>query len=104
MYSNKDDGHLFADGKLPFSDWDMLESCFNQRIVKHSVNMVLCFPGDSMVKKIYLHNEGDERLIPVSGRSPGEGKATCFSTLAWEILQMEKPGQLESRGVTKESA
>ena len=86
MYSNKDGGHLYADGKLPLSDWDMLESCFNQRIVKHSINMVSCFPGDSVVKKIYLHNEGDEGLIPVSVRYPGEGKAPRFVTLAWEIL------------------
>ena len=63
--------------------------------------MVLCFPDDSGVKKIYLHNAGDEGLIPVSGRSPGEGKATGFSTLAWEILQTEKPGQLRVQGSHK---
>ena len=36
----------------------------------------------------------DEGSIPGSGRSPEEGMATHFSTLAWRIPCTEKPGRL----------
>ena len=41
---------------------------------------------------------GDLGLIPVSGRSPGEGMATNSSILAWRIPWPEKPGGLQSMG------
>ena len=37
---------------------------------------------------------GDGGLIPGLGRSSGEGKATHSSTLVWEILWTEEPGEL----------
>ena len=43
-------------------------------------------------------NVGDLGLIPVSGRSPGEGMATNSSILAWRIPWPEKPGGLQSMG------
>ena len=43
-------------------------------------------------------NAGDLSLIPVSGRSPGEGNATYSSILAWEIPWTEEPGGLHSMG------
>ena len=43
-------------------------------------------------------NAGDTGLIPGSGRSPGEGKATHSSTLAWKIPRAEEPGGLQSMG------
>ena len=45
------------------------------------------FPGDSVVKNLPV-NTGDTEdmgLIPGSGRSPEEGKATRSSLLAWKI-------------------
>ena len=58
------------------------------------------FPGDSVVKNPPA-NAGDARdmgLITGSGRSPGGGKATCSSILAWKILWTEEPGGLQSMG------
>ena len=58
------------------------------------------FPGGSMVKNPPA-NAGDTRdmgLIPGSGRSPGGGKATCSSILAWRIPWIEEPGRLWSTG------
>ena len=46
-------------------------------------------------------NTGDNRSIPGSGRSPGEGNETHFSILAWEIPQTEEPGGLQSTGLEK---
>ena len=46
-------------------------------------------------------NTGDNRSIPGSGRSPGEGNETHFSILAWEIPQTEEPGGLQSSGLEK---
>ena len=43
-------------------------------------------------------NAGDLRLMPRSGRSPGEGMATQFSILARRISWTEDPGQLQSIG------
>ena len=46
-------------------------------------------------------NAGDSRdtgSIPELGRSPGEGKATHPSILAWKISWTEKPGALQSIG------
>ena len=56
------------------------------------------FPGGSMVKNPPA-NAGDTRdmgLIPGSGRSPGGGKATCSSILAWRIPWTEELGGLQS--------
>ena len=43
-------------------------------------------------------NVGDVGWIPGSGRSPGEGMATCASVLGWEIAWTEEPGGLQSMG------
>ena len=43
-------------------------------------------------------NAGDAGSIPESGRSPGEGKVTHCSILAWRILEIEETGGLESLG------
>ena len=51
------------------------------------------FPGGSEVKTL-LANAGDADLIPGSGRSPGEGKATHSSFLAWEIPWTEESSGL----------
>ena len=39
--------------------------------------------------------------VPGWGRSPGEGMATHFSILAWEIPWTEDPGRLQSQGSQK---
>ena len=44
-------------------------------------------------------NVGDTRSIPGSGRSPGEGNATHFSILSWEIPRTEESGGLQSMGL-----
>ena len=49
-------------------------------------------------------NAGDLRdagLISGLGRSPGVGKATHFSVLAWEIPWAEEPGGLSSMGLQR---
>ena len=42
--------------------------------------------------------KGDPGPIPESERSPGEGKATHSSMLAWEILWRQQDGRLQSMG------
>ena len=51
------------------------------------------FPGGSEVKAS-AYNAGDLGSIPGPGRSPGEGKQTHSSILAWRIPWMEEPGGL----------
>ena len=41
---------------------------------------------------------GDMRSIPGSGRSPGEGRTTHSSILAWRIPWTEEPDGLQSIG------
>ena len=63
------------------------------------------FPGGSLVKNLPA-NAGatvDVGSIPGFGRSPGVGNGNHSSILAWEIPWTEKPGGLQSMGVTKES-
>ena len=48
--------------------------------------------------KASAYNAGDPRSIPGLGRSPGEGKATHSSVLAWKIPWTEEPGRLQSTG------
>ena len=43
-------------------------------------------------------NAGHVGSSPGSGRSPGEGKATHSSILAWIIPWIEEPGKLQSMG------
>ena len=40
-------------------------------------------------------------MIPGSGRSPGEGNGKPLQYLAWRIPWTEKPGGLQSTGITK---
>ena len=44
---------------------------------------------------------GDLGLISGSGRSPGEGNATHFSIITWEIPWAEEPDGLQSTGSQK---
>ena len=44
---------------------------------------------------------GDAGSIPKMGRSPGAGNGTHSSILAWKIPWTEKPGGLQSMGITK---
>ena len=44
---------------------------------------------------------GDPASIPGSGRSPGEGDATCSSILAWKIPWTEDSSGLQSLGSQK---
>ena len=46
-------------------------------------------------------NAGNVGSIPRSGRSPGEAYGNLSSILAWEILQIEEPGKLQSMGSQK---
>ena len=55
------------------------------------------FPVGSDSKE-FTCNAGDPGLLPGSGRSPGEGKATHSSILAWRISWTEEPGELQSMG------
>ena len=50
----------------------------------------LGFPGGSGGKRINMGS------IPGLGRSPGEGKVTHSSLLAWRIPWTEEPGGLQS--------
>ena len=54
-------------------------------------------PGASDDKK-YTFNAGDPGSIPGSEGSPGEGKGTHSSILAWIIPWTEEPGGLQSIG------
>ena len=65
-------------------------------------NVLLGFPGGSDGKQSAC-NSRDLGSIPGWGRSPGEGKTTHSSILAWRIPWTEEPGGLPSTGVTKES-
>ena len=48
--------------------------------------------------KASAYNVGDLSSIPGLGRSPGAGKATHSSILAWKIPWREEPGRLQSIG------
>ena len=54
---------------------------------------VLGFPDGPVVKN---SNAGDMGLIPILGRSPGEGNGTHSSILGWRIPWTEEPGRLLS--------
>ena len=57
----------------------------------------LGFPGGSAGKGSTC-SAGDLGSIPGSGRTPGEGKATHSSILAWRIPWTEEPGRQQSMG------
>jgi len=58
------------------------------------------FPSGSVGKNPPANAE-DMGSIPGLGRSLGEGMATHFSILAWEIPWTAEPGGLQSRGSQK---
>ena len=60
------------------------------------------FPGGSVVKNLSA-NAGDTRLIPVWGRSPGEGNGNLLQYSCLENPMDREHGRLQSLGVTKES-
>ena len=51
-----------------------------------------------MVKNLPANagDTGDMGSIPGLGRSPGEGKATLSSILAWRVPRTGEPGRLQS--------
>ena len=54
-----------------------------------------------LVVKSLPANAGDTRdtgLIPGLGRTPGGGRDTHSSVLAWRIPRTEEPGRLQSMG------
>ena len=55
------------------------------------------FPGGSE-GKTSVYNVGDLGSTTGLGRSPGEGKLTHSSTLAWKIPWTEEHGRLQSMG------
>ena len=62
-------------------------------------------PGGSVIKNLPA-DVGDIGLIPVSGRSPGEGnywRKSHSSILAWKIPWTGEPGRLQSMGSQKKS-
>ena len=61
------------------------------------------FPDGSVVKNLPA-NAGDARdlgSVPGLGRSPGVGKASHTSILAWKIPQAEEPGRAIIHGATE---
>ena len=59
------------------------------------------FPSGSVAKNL-PDNAGDAGLISGSKKNPLEKKmATHSSILAWEILQTEEPGRLQSMRLQK---
>ena len=62
--------------------------------------LIMGFPGGSDGKESACI-AGDRGLVHRLGRSPGEGKATHSSILAWRIPCTEEPGELESTGSQK---
>ena len=69
-------------------------------LINKSVSLLLGFPCGAAGKDSACSG-GDLRLIPGSGRSPGEGMAILSSILAWRIPWTEKPGRLQFVGVPK---
>ena len=53
----------------------------------------------SSVSKEFPCSAGDLGSIPGSEKSPGEGKATHSSILAWKIPWTEEPSGLQSMGL-----
>ena len=60
------------------------------------------FPGGSGGKES-AGNAEDLVLVPVVGRSPGEGMATHSSILAWRTPWTEEPGRLQSMGLQSQT-
>ena len=54
----------------------------------------LGFPGGTEVKNLPA-SEGEEGLIPGSGRSPGGGNGKHSSVLSWRVPWTEEPGGLQ---------
>ena len=61
---------------------------------------LLGFPGGSDHEESAC-NAGDRGSLPGSGRSPGGGKGTHSSVLAWRIPQAEEPGGLQATGLQR---
>ena len=58
------------------------------------------FPGGSE-GKVPAYSVGDQGSIPGSGRSPGDGNGNPLQYSAWKIPWMEKPGRLQSMGLSR---
>ena len=77
--------------------WCFLNSERKVQILHYSV-LFWGFPGGSVGENPPA-NEEDMGSIPGSGRSLGEGMATHFSILTWEMPWTAEPGWLQSRGL-----
>ena len=66
-------------------------------------DLLLGFSGGSVVKNLPANAEdtGDAGLIPGSGRSLEEVKATHSGILACKIPWTEEPGELQSMGLQR---
>ena len=64
------------------------------------VRFQMGFPGGSDGKESVC-NEGDPGLIPVLGRSSGEGNSTPSNILALRIIWTEESGGLQSMGLQR---
>ena len=64
------------------------------------VVLLSAFPGGPDGKESAC-NVGHLGLIPVLGRSPGEGMATHPGTLAWRMPWTEEPGGSQAMGRTE---
>ena len=65
------------------------------KYIQGKVGEIIGLPGGSAVKNPPANSE-NLGSIPGLGRSPGEGKATHSSVLAWRIPWTEEPGGLQS--------
>ena len=66
-------------------------------LTSYQFKTLMCFPSGSDGKESAC-NTMTLGSFPGSGRSPGEGKATHCSILAWRIQWTEEPGRLQSIG------
>ena len=82
---------------LWFALTNSLPHCQHQVAIKHGSQETLGFPSSSDSKASTCY-AGDPGPIPGSGRSPGEGKATHSTILAWRVPWTEEPGKLQSMG------
>ena len=64
---------------------------------------MLCFPGETVVKNLFVNagDSGDAGSVPGSKGSPGEGNGNPLLYFAWEIPWTEELGGLQSMGLQR---
>ena len=78
----------------PWKFLPLVRNLFSHFLLSTNI-WIYSFPGGSVSKESAC-NARDPASVPESGKSPGEGNATHFSVLAWEISWIEEPGGLQS--------